>query len=77
MLKFKVDMNDTKGTLTGISFRYHPSIFETPLKVSFMGGAQILIEAQNISSIPTELKVEMKYLGDDKRMLRLPSFKCR
>jgi hypothetical protein len=52
-------------------------IIERPLRVSFMGGAHVEITIQEIGSLPYELRVQLKYLGDDPRMLRLTSYECK
>jgi hypothetical protein len=35
------------------------------------------ITIQEIGSLPYELRVQLKYLGDDPRMLRLTSYECK
>ena len=52
-------------------------IIESPLRVSFMGGAHVLITIQEIGSMPYEMRAQLKYLGDDLRMLRLTSYECK
>ena len=42
-----------------------------------MGGAQVEITIQEIGSLPYELRVKLKYLGDDPRILRLASYECK
>ena len=42
-----------------------------------MGGAHLQIIVQGITSLPLDLRVQLKYLGDDRRMLRLTSYQCK
>jgi hypothetical protein len=40
------------GTITSLSLEHATNITERPLRVSFMGGAQVEIMVQEITSLP-------------------------